>query len=81
MPARRRRRGRRDVPGSAVAAFLKETRKVQLIEDGEVVAINPEGARFFTDEGEGRAQGGRAIDWDDESAVKGGYETFMLKEI
>src|SRR6187399_1931337 len=37
---------------SAVAAFLKETRKVQLIEDGEVVAITPEGARFFTDEGE-----------------------------
>jgi glucosamine--fructose-6-phosphate aminotransferase (isomerizing) len=66
---------------SAVAAFLKETRKVQLIEDGEVVAITPAGARFFTDEGEIEHKEIEPIDWDDESAVKGGYETFMLKEI
>jgi glucosamine--fructose-6-phosphate aminotransferase (isomerizing) len=66
---------------SAVAAFLKETRKVQLIEDGEVVAITPEGARFFTNEGEVEHKEVEPIDWDDESAVKGGYETFMLKEI
>ncbi|MGZ4415313.1 MAG: glutamine--fructose-6-phosphate transaminase (isomerizing), partial [Gaiellaceae bacterium] len=66
---------------SAVAAFLKETRKVQLIEDGEVVAITPEGARFFTTEGEVEHKEVEPIDWDDESAVKGGYETFMLKEI
>jgi glutamine---fructose-6-phosphate transaminase (isomerizing) len=32
---------------SSIAAFLRETRRVQLIEDGEVVAITPEGARFF----------------------------------
>jgi glucosamine--fructose-6-phosphate aminotransferase (isomerizing) len=66
---------------SAVAAFLKETRQVQLIEDGEVVAITPKGARFFTDEGEVEHKEVEPIDWDDESAVKGGYETFMLKEI
>ena len=66
---------------SSIAAFLKETRNVQLIEDGEVVAITPEGARFFTDEGEVEHKEVEPIDWDDESAVKGGYETFMLKEI
>jgi glucosamine--fructose-6-phosphate aminotransferase (isomerizing) len=66
---------------SSIAAFLKETRKVQLIEDGEVVAITPGGARFFTDEGEVEHKEVEPIDWDDESAVKGGYETFMLKEI
>jgi len=66
---------------SSIAAFLKETRKVQLIEDGEVVAITPEGARFFTEEGEVEHKEVEPIDWDDESAVKGGYETFMLKEI
>jgi glutamine---fructose-6-phosphate transaminase (isomerizing) len=66
---------------SSIAAFLRETRKVQLIEDGEVVAITPEGARFFTDEGEVEHKEVEPIDWDDESAVKGGYETFMLKEI
>jgi glutamine---fructose-6-phosphate transaminase (isomerizing) len=66
---------------SSIAAFLRETRKVQLIEDGEVVAITPEGARFFTNEGEVEHKEVEPIDWDDESAVKGGYETFMLKEI
>jgi glucosamine--fructose-6-phosphate aminotransferase (isomerizing) len=66
---------------SSIAAFLRETRKVQLIEDGEVVAITPEGARFFTDEGEVEHKEIEPIDWDEESAVKGGYETFMLKEI
>src|SRR3989449_2810827 len=66
---------------SSIAAFLKETRKVQLIEDGEVVAITPDGARFFTEAGEVEHKEVEPIDWDDESAVKGGYETFMLKEI
>ena len=31
---------------SSIAAFLRETRRVQLIEDGEVVAITREGASF-----------------------------------
>ena len=66
---------------SAVAAFLAETRKVQLLEDGEVVCITPEGARFFTEEGEVEHKDIEPVDWDDEVAVKGGYETFMLKEI
>ncbi len=66
---------------SAVAAFLAETRRVQLIDEGEVVAITPEGARFFTDEGEVEHKDVEPIDWDDEVAEKGGYETFMLKEI
>jgi glutamine---fructose-6-phosphate transaminase (isomerizing) len=66
---------------SAVAAFLAETRKVQLIDEGEVVAITPDGARFFTPEGEVEHKEVEPIDWDDEVAEKGGYETFMLKEI
>ena len=66
---------------SAVAAFLAETRKVQLIDEGEVVAITPEGARFFTEDGEIEHKEVEPIDWDDEVAEKGGYETFMLKEI
>jgi glucosamine--fructose-6-phosphate aminotransferase (isomerizing) len=66
---------------SAVAAFLAETRRVQLIDEGEVVAITSDGARFFTDEGEVEHKDVEPIDWDDEVAEKGGYETFMLKEI
>jgi len=66
---------------SSIAAFLSETRSVQFIEDGEVVSITPEGARFFTDAGEVEDKEVEVVDWDDEGAEKGGYETFMLKEI
>jgi glucosamine--fructose-6-phosphate aminotransferase (isomerizing) len=67
---------------SAIPAFLAETRRVQLVEDGELVAITPEGARFF-DPREGAAieRAIDEVDWDEEAAEKGGYETFMLKEI
>jgi len=66
---------------SSIAAFLSETRSVQFIEDGEIVSITPEGARFFTDAGEVEDKEVEVVDWDDEGAEKGGYETFMLKEI
>jgi glutamine---fructose-6-phosphate transaminase (isomerizing) len=63
---------------SSIAAFLRETRRVQLIEDGEIVAITPDGATFVDLEEEREVI---EVDWDDESAEKGGFETFMLKEI
>jgi glucosamine--fructose-6-phosphate aminotransferase (isomerizing) len=66
---------------SSIAAFLSETRRVQLIDDGEVVEITPNGARFFGDEGEIEHKDVEPVDWDEEVAEKGGYETFMLKEI
>ena len=36
---------------SSIAAFLRETRRVKLIEDGEVVAITSAGVRFFPVDG------------------------------
>jgi glutamine---fructose-6-phosphate transaminase (isomerizing) len=67
---------------SAIAAFLSETRRVQFIEDGEIVAITPEGARFLSVEnGAVDDRDEIEVDWDDEGAEKQGYETFMLKEI
>ena len=66
---------------SSIAAFLRETRRVQLIDEGEVVAITPAGARFFNTDGEVEHKEIDPVDWDDEGAEKGGYETFMLKEI
>jgi glutamine---fructose-6-phosphate transaminase (isomerizing) len=66
---------------SSIAAFLRETRRVQLVEDGEVVEITPTGARFFDAGGEVEHKEIEPVDWDDEGAEKGGYETFMLKEI
>src|SRR5205807_1630260 len=66
---------------SATAAFLGETRKFQLIDDGEVVAITPAGARFLDVENGRVEREILEVDWDDEAAEKSGYETFMLKEI
>ena len=66
---------------SSIAAFLRETRRVQLIEDGEVIAITKEGATFVSVEDGPREREEFEVDWDDEDAEKHGYETFMLKEI
>jgi glutamine---fructose-6-phosphate transaminase (isomerizing) len=66
---------------SNVAAFLSETRRAVFPEDGEIVEITPDGARFFRDGAEIEHPEVEELDWDDEAAEKGGYETFMLKEI
>ena len=66
---------------SNAAAFLRETRTVQFPGDGEIVAVSPEGAVFQTVDGELVEHETIELDWDFEGAEKGGYETFMLKEI
>src|SRR4051812_4269192 len=66
---------------SAIPAFLAHTRKVQYIENGELVVVTPEGTTFLTPEGEVLEREVVEIDWDEETAEKGGFETFMLKEI
>src|SRR6478672_4198812 len=66
---------------SAATAFLSETRKIQLIDDGEVVSITPEGARFLDVENGELEREVLEVDWDEDAAEKSGYETFMLKEI
>src|SRR3954453_12233365 len=66
---------------SAIPAFLRETRCVQFIENGEIVVITPEDVQFFKPDGSEGEREVRDIDGDDETAEKGGFETFMLKEI
>jgi glucosamine--fructose-6-phosphate aminotransferase (isomerizing) len=66
---------------SAVPAFLEHTREVQFIEDGEMVVLRPGGVEFMAPDGTPIEREVTAIDWDAETAEKGGYETFMLKEI
>jgi glutamine---fructose-6-phosphate transaminase (isomerizing) len=67
---------------SMAAAFIDETRSIQLIEDGEVVSITPAGARFVcVESGELEQREVVEVDWDLDAAEKSGYETFMLKEI
>ena len=66
---------------SAIPAFLAETRHVQLVENGEIVAVTPEGTRFIDAAGETIERDVDEVDWDEATAEKNGYETFMLKEI
>jgi glucosamine--fructose-6-phosphate aminotransferase (isomerizing) len=66
---------------SMVAAFIGETRSIQLIEDDEVVSITPGGSRFVSVENGEVEREVVEVDWDIEAAEKSGYETFMLKEI
>ena len=67
--------------GSAVPAFLARTRRVQYIEDGEIVVLHAGGVEFMTADGTPVEREIVEIGWDAETAEKGGYETFMLKEI
>ena len=67
--------------GSAVPAFMKHTRRVQFIENDEIVVVRPEGVEFMAADGSPVDREITAVDWDEETAEKGGYETFMLKEI
>jgi glutamine---fructose-6-phosphate transaminase (isomerizing) len=66
---------------SAIPAFLRDTRRVQYIDNGEIVTIGRNGATFQTAAGESLEREGVEIDWDADTAEKGGFETFMLKEI
>jgi glucosamine--fructose-6-phosphate aminotransferase (isomerizing) len=66
---------------SAIPAFLAETRQAVSIENGEVVAIDAAGVSISDAEGNPVQRGAEEISWDESIAEKGGYETFMLKEI
>ncbi len=66
---------------SAVPAFLSETRRAQFVENGEIVVLRPDEVRIVTAEGVPVERAIETVDWDEETAEKGGFETFMLKEI
>jgi glucosamine--fructose-6-phosphate aminotransferase (isomerizing) len=66
---------------SAVPGFLSQTRRVQYLESGEIVTLRPEGVEIQTAAGEPVERGEELVDWDEATAEKAGYETFMLKEI
>jgi glucosamine--fructose-6-phosphate aminotransferase (isomerizing) len=66
---------------SAVPAFLSETRRVQFIQNGEIVQLTPDDVAITTADGSPVERAVETVDWDQETAEKGGFETFMLKEI
>jgi glucosamine--fructose-6-phosphate aminotransferase (isomerizing) len=66
---------------SAVPAFLAQTRRVQWLDNDEIVVLRPEGVTITTPSGVELERTVETVDWDEDTAEKGGYETFMLKEI
>ncbi len=66
---------------SAIPAFLAHTRRVQLIENEEIVVVTADDVRFLRADGTPVERAIEEVDWSAEVAEKGGYETFMLKEI
>ena len=66
---------------SDVPAFLGATRRVQFVENDEIVVVTPDHTRFLDAEGNVVERAVEEVSWDADTAEKGGYETFMLKEI
>ena len=66
---------------SAIPAFLAHTRTAVPIENGELVEIEADGVRITDTDGNPVEREPEEITWDAEAAEKGGYETYMLKEI
>jgi glucosamine--fructose-6-phosphate aminotransferase (isomerizing) len=66
---------------SAVPAFLAHTRRVQYVENGEIVVLRADDVQIMTADGAPVQRAIETVDWDEETAEKGGYETFMRKEI
>ncbi|MEZ5121227.1 MAG: glutamine--fructose-6-phosphate transaminase (isomerizing) [Solirubrobacterales bacterium] len=66
---------------SAVPAFLAHTRRAQVVDNDEIVVLRRDGVELLRPDGTPIEREITEIDWDEETAEKGGYETFMLKEM
>ena len=67
---------------SDVPAVLNYTRTVYYIDNMEMAELSPDGSVVFYDlNGDEVSKKPVEINWDAESAEKGGYEHFMIKEI
>ncbi|MCK5128378.1 MAG: glutamine--fructose-6-phosphate transaminase (isomerizing) [Clostridiales bacterium] len=66
---------------SDIPAILNRTRKVYLIEDKEIAILEKDTISIFDEYGVTVQKDVFEVDWDVESAEKGGYKHFMIKEI
>ncbi len=67
--------------GSAIPAFLRETRDIQLVENGEIVVLEADSTVIMDLNGTPVERVVTRVEMDEDAAEKGGHETFMLKEI
>jgi len=66
---------------SDIPALLGYTRRVLVLDDGELAELTAGGAAVQTLEGEPVTRAARTVDWSSVQAEKGGYKHFMQKEI
>lgn len=66
---------------SDIPALLEHTREICFLEDQEIAVLYRNHVDVFTEDGAQIIRQPYHVDWDVESAEKGGFEHFMLKEI
>ena len=66
---------------SAIPAFLSETRDVVVVENDELFVATPAGIQIMDLDRNHIEREATRVSWNEDAAEKGGYETFMRKEI
>lgn len=66
---------------SDIPAVLKHTRKIYILEDGEIVKLTRDGVTVYNEDLDVIEKEVTEVQWDVSAAEKGGYEHFMMKEI
>ena len=66
---------------SDIPAILKYTKKVIILEEGEIAALTPSGVTLTSLDGQPISRAPARIQWSPQAAEKGGFPHFVLKEI
>jgi len=66
---------------SDIPAVISYTRDIYLLEDKEFVVITKDGAKVLNADGTEIKKDVFKVTWNEDAAEKGGYDSFMLKEI
>ncbi|MDD6315710.1 MAG: glutamine--fructose-6-phosphate transaminase (isomerizing) [Clostridia bacterium] len=66
---------------SDIPAIMSITRRFIVVGDGEIVRVRPQGVEVFAKDGSPVEKEVQTVNWDIESAQKGGFDHFMIKEI
>ncbi len=66
---------------SDIPAIISYTRDIYLLEDREFVVLDKDGAKIFSADGTEIKKDVFKVTWNEDAAEKGGYDSFMLKEI
>ena len=67
--------------GSDIPALLPHTRRMIVMEDGQMAVLTRDAVRVMTLDGKALDPEVRTVDWSPAMAEKSGYKHFMLKEI